>query len=681
MSENKPLVQIVRFSSILTADKLLSNSKYGNLETYSILWVDPFVNDAKEYVDAQQRLRTAINYIRTFKTISNCDDYIQSIPDQDRIFLIINSQLGEEFVPQIHHYRQIFAIYIYIIDEKRNTQWSKEFTKIKSISIQIDNLVARIKSDRARRSHNKIDEPLSISLFDLNVSYKNNDQFIRSHLLIDCLLRIKGNSTDFDKFIHLCEQEYQENKSELSVIQEFKQNYSTSRAVRWYTRQTFLFRMLSKALRVQNLDILFLFRFFISDIQQQLIRNQCSQPMQLYRAQLLTNEQFETLKNAMGGFLMINSFLSTTLDRDASLELLNSIDSSDEFNMQRVLFEIEANPHINGVKPFANIIWLSHCFGQREILMMVGSIFRIMEIQYYDNQLSVIRLVLTNEHDQDLQNSFEHLKREYGEKEMDLLSFGHVLYDMGNFENAKKFYLRFLDDIPSDQQHLVNCYHALGEVAADKGDCDSSLEWYQKLHELLARTLSADDTRLADSHTVIGDIYWKKADLKLALDSYNKALSIYKRGCDENDLTIAACWEKLGAIYEKQKKYFQALNSYEKALNIRQKSLPADDLVLGAAHSKVANIRLSLCHYYLAVGHFNIALKIKLNSLPPDHLDIASDYRGMGHMYKGSGDIDQALVYYEKAAEIYRNKLPAEHPTVMEIERNIQSVSTESTKL
>ena len=124
-------VQIVRFSSILTADKLLSNSKYGNLETYSILWVDPFVNDAKEYVDAQQRLRTAINYIRTFKTTFNCEDYIQSIPDQDRIILIINSQLGEELVPKIHQYRQIFAIYIYTTDEKRNTQWSKEFTKVK----------------------------------------------------------------------------------------------------------------------------------------------------------------------------------------------------------------------------------------------------------------------------------------------------------------------------------------------------------------------------------------------------------------------------------------------------------------------------------------------------------------------------------------------------------------------
>ncbi|CAF4379910.1 unnamed protein product, partial [Adineta steineri] len=116
-------------SSILTADKLSSCVKYNNLETYSILWLDPVVNDAKEYIEAQQRLRTSINYIRTFKTIDNCEQYIQTVPEQDRIFLIINNQFGQELIPQIHQYQQIFAIYIYINDDKRNTQWTKEFKK------------------------------------------------------------------------------------------------------------------------------------------------------------------------------------------------------------------------------------------------------------------------------------------------------------------------------------------------------------------------------------------------------------------------------------------------------------------------------------------------------------------------------------------------------------------------
>ncbi|CAF1480119.1 unnamed protein product [Rotaria sp. Silwood1] len=677
MTEKAQLVEIIKLSSIPTADKLSSDLKYYNLETYSIIWLDRSVNDIKEYIDAQQRLRSSINYIRTFKNSDDCEQFIQSVPEQDRVILIVNNELGQELVPRIHLLRQVFAIYIYNHDNKRGGQWAKEFKKIKAVSIQLDVLVAQIKSDRARRSHNKIDEPLAMSIFDANVSYKLNNHFIRSHLLIDCLLRMNVTPSDMEKLINLCEEEYKDNKTELAVIHEFQQNYSAARALRWYTRQSFLYRMLNKALRVQNIDVLFLLRFFIFDIQQQLIKNQISQPQHLYRAQLLTNDELQILKQAIGGFLMINTFLSTTMDRDVSLAFFDTMDSSDEYDTQRVLFEIDADPRINEMKPFANIIWLSYCFGQQEVLMMIGSIFQITEVQHDENQICIIRLTLCNENNLDLKNALKYLSKEYDGKDFDLFSLGHVLCDMGSLDDAKKFYLRVLDGLPGSDQDLATCYRALGNVAADKGDCDLSLEWYEKLHELLARTLQNDDVRLADSHNIIGNIYWKKDDFKHALEAYNKALVIYKRVYDENHLVIAECLNRIGAAYEKEKKYFQALNYYEKALAICQKSLPADHPDLGAAHSKVAHIRLSLCHYYLALGHFNISLKIKLNCLPPDHLDIATDYRGMGNTYKARGELSQALVYYEKAAEIYRNHLPPTHPDVVEVERTIRLLSAQ----
>lgn len=483
---------------------------------------------------------------------------------------------------------------------------------------------------------------------------------------------MKDSPSDMEKFIPLCEEEYKDSKAELAVIREFQQNYSPARALRWYTRQSFLFRILTKALRVQNVDILFLLRFFIFDIRQQLLKNQCAQPIRLYRAQLVTNEELQVFKRAIGGFIMVNSFLSTTVDREASLAFLDTMDSSDEFEMHKVLFEIDADPRLEDVKPFANIIWLSYCFGQQEVLMMIGSIFQITEIEHEENQMCVIRLVLCTEHSTDLKNALKYLSKEYDGKDMDLFTFGQVLREMGSLDDAKKFYLRLLDDIPSDDQDLATCYRALGHVAADKGDCDLSLEWYEKLHELLSRTLPSDDVRLADSHSIIGNIYRKKDDLRHAFDSYNKALVIYKRVYDENHLVIAECLDKIGGLFEKEKKYFQALNYYEKSLGICQKSLPADHPDLAAAHSKVAHIRLLLCHYYLALGHYNISLKIKLNSLPPQHLDIASDYRGMGHTYKARGELTQALAHYENAAEIYRNQLPATHPDVIDIERTIR---------
>ena len=127
--------QIVKFSAITTADKISSSLEYNNLETYSILWLDPLVTDTREYVDAQQRLRTSINYIRTFKNTDDCEQYIQSVPAQDRIIFIVNNQLGQDLVPRIHQLRQIFSIYIYSTDNKRSGQWTKEFKKVKKNTV------------------------------------------------------------------------------------------------------------------------------------------------------------------------------------------------------------------------------------------------------------------------------------------------------------------------------------------------------------------------------------------------------------------------------------------------------------------------------------------------------------------------------------------------------------------
>jgi hypothetical protein len=49
--------------------------------------------------------------------------------------------------------------------------------------------------------------------------------------------------------------------------------------------------MLNKALRKQNIDILFLFGFFIRDICYELKQNQCQYPIRVYREQMLLNDE------------------------------------------------------------------------------------------------------------------------------------------------------------------------------------------------------------------------------------------------------------------------------------------------------------------------------------------------------------------------------------------------------
>jgi hypothetical protein len=66
--------------------------------------------------------------------------------------------------------------------------------------------------------------------------------------------------------------------------------------------------MLNKAIRVQNIDVLFLFRFFIVDIQEQLNIHRCSSPIRLYRGQVMSKEEVEMLKNLIDQFVSFNQY-------------------------------------------------------------------------------------------------------------------------------------------------------------------------------------------------------------------------------------------------------------------------------------------------------------------------------------------------------------------------------------
>lgn len=101
-----------------------------NLETFSLIWLDASVNDSSENVDAQRQLRTSIHFLITFEDGEKCEEYIRTVPRDDRIVLIISGRFGQTIVPRIHSLRQVSDIYVYCKDKKRNEVWAKEFKKV-----------------------------------------------------------------------------------------------------------------------------------------------------------------------------------------------------------------------------------------------------------------------------------------------------------------------------------------------------------------------------------------------------------------------------------------------------------------------------------------------------------------------------------------------------------------------
>ena len=501
---------------------------------------------------------------------------------------------------------------------------------------------------------------------------KLNDQFVHSQLLIDCLLRMTWQYNDKDELISFFREKYHDHRHLLAIIDEFERDYSPDRALWWYTRETFLYSLLNKALRTQDIDMLFLLRFWLRDIEREFERYKSLVAIRVYRGQLISNEEIQLLRESAGQLISFNAFLSTSKQREVALFYLGDLTTPNEF--QKVLFEIDLDPRIDGVKPFADISVLSQFPSDQEVLIMLGSIFRFINILFQDT-IWIIRMVSCNNTDSDVKRLLEYLKQQHGDEEMNLLSFAILLHEMGRFDDAEKYYYRLLKEMPDDLNCRSTCYHALGSVASEKGNYDTSLEWNYKSLNLRKEALASDRTSIAYNYNSIGVIYQKKTEYRKALEFYQNALIIWRQTLGENHPKIAMCLNNIGGVHHAEENYRAALQYHQEALHIWERHLPSDSFDLGVSHNNIGCIHGCLNHYDNAMEHFCQSIKIYQKSLPTEHAAIAKTLENIGLTYYFKEDLSQALSYYQQAATMYKDVLSSIHPKLQKIQQDIERVS------
>ncbi len=543
--------------------------------------------------------------------------------------------------------------------------------------VQIADLISHIKSER--KGHGKLNEPIAMTFFSANDNLDQsttglNGHFVQSLLLIDVLLRMKSVESDKKQLISLLEKTCL-NDEDKNVIKKFENDYSSENPLWWYSCDSSLYRMLNKALRIQDIDTLFLFRFFIRDIYEQLKINQCLSAVRVYRGQILSNDEVNNLQKSIGDFISINSFFSTSTDRDKSMTFID--DSNVPGGMERILFEIDADPHVVTTKPFADISSYSKFGYESEILFMIGAIFRIEDIHQDDDRIWIIRMQLCSDDHYHLKELFGHMQKTYadGNKEITLLSFGRVLHQMGKFDLAEKFYERYLKELPSDDPSRSDVYYSLGVLMMNKGDYNASVQWFRETLKIKSQTDPSDYIYFGGIYNAIGEAYRSQEDYHEALESFNRAVELFKKAHAENHLDMAYFYNNIGLVYQETDQYSEALDYFEKSLAIKGKHLPSNHPSISTAHNNIGLIHYSLRRHDAALDHYKQSLDIQLKSLTSQHPDIAMSYENMGHVYEDKGDWKQALIYFNNANTIYQKSFNSQHPDTIKNQENIRRVS------
>ncbi|CAF1555501.1 unnamed protein product [Didymodactylos carnosus] len=117
------------------------------------------------------------------------------------------------------------------------------------------------------------------------------------------------------QLITFCCHYYRGNTKEQRHIDESERDYTAANAIHWYTKQSFLYRLVNKALRTEDIEQLHIFRFFIAnlslalaDIQRQSQQQSTPYCIFLSRGAKLEAEELNMLKENQDQLISLNGF-------------------------------------------------------------------------------------------------------------------------------------------------------------------------------------------------------------------------------------------------------------------------------------------------------------------------------------------------------------------------------------
>ena len=128
----------------------------------------------------------------------------------------------------------------------------------------------------------------------------------------DVIQKLPHDDQAKSEMLEACRQYYRGNHKILLLIDEFEQTYHSDSCISWYTRETFLYKLINQALRTEDVEQLYTFRFYIADLSTRLtqefekIKGGVEKNVRLYRGANLSKDELERLKTSEGYLVATN---------------------------------------------------------------------------------------------------------------------------------------------------------------------------------------------------------------------------------------------------------------------------------------------------------------------------------------------------------------------------------------
>ncbi|CAF1188503.1 unnamed protein product, partial [Didymodactylos carnosus] len=374
----------------------LSSTRLNEIQNHDDFQVVWFCSDN----NVPNELTNFVDYLKKCHSFETCDNYIKGFQSERKILLVLIYLF--DHTSYFNDLSQIQSINV-LERNTRNVKYEKQkYSKLIDIFTDEHTLIERLRQDILLTYRN--DLPISISRLDeinsersLTSLDKNTLMFLWNQFFTDYLINFPH--TDMNQLkndmVEQCQLEYKNNQVQLTNIDYFVNNCTNDNALNWYTKDSFLYRLLNKAFRTQNIHLICKFQYFTILLYKQLkelsIKQQQENYMKLFRGQILSRNDLEKLESNVGHLISVNTIMSTTRKEDVARAFIIGAKAG-------VIFQINVeSTKKNILHPFADISHFSSNPDEEEILFFSGTVFHIDSVEKESDSTWIVKLTLKNE--------------------------------------------------------------------------------------------------------------------------------------------------------------------------------------------------------------------------------------------------------------------------------------------
>lgn len=555
----------------------------------------------------------------------------------EKIILITNDAYLK-FIEDLSKYYSVYIISNNLINQNNYINVRGSFSNIELIS-------EKIKEECALENN-------LYSIEFCSINQNSNKIFSYLQLLKETLL-IKDNETNLKKdFIDFCRFHYEQNQIELNFIDQCQQEFTIDKSIFWFMKSNFIRKIINRALRTHEIDILYKIRFLLQTLNSKIKEN--SRLLTVYQIYHCSFEELEQF--TVNDFISFNTFIDCKINQPSFIKNIHG--------METILFQIKTTFGIE-TKQY------QYLNSRTEFLLPFDNIYCIESIEQNNHNYWIINLTNINNDNEKLNQITKDLRDDI-QSPVALIQLGKLLlsnnkYSQVDYLARSLFSDGSLKDNPTLLAALAALHHLLGSVDNRNNNYRAARIQFEQSLKIFLTFIAEDNQILSATYNNIGSMFYQEDQHEQAIIYHQKALQCQLKSSSPDIEAIATYSGNIGAVYLDQGKYDQALQHYKRSLIILEQSISnRESLSIAMIYDRIASVYWRMDKPSEALPFYRKALDLELRYLPESDHKISVSYFNLSTAYAKLNQLDDAIDCAEKSLKQLIKSVSPDHPEIKE---------------